>query len=274
MTEETEHRARIGDHEVALPDRNVRVNPDAVRNAPNLPDRVPEDGDAEFFGDNPLGAETPQPRGRRGVRRLINPRLTHEPPLLRPVRPLLRPVRQPLYDLISVPGRRVGRKVAFVSAQGQRDDDGTIKTSMHTNLRCAGQLGMPFEYDLVYVGIAPAGVDEEYKRKWDALISSNPVLKWFVGVTTWLEAPLSQILPYFAPFQNAVWNGAPEDVKEKMATYWPLPRAHNVCTPDRRARRIASNESIRMELEFTNAYEGPSIDVYGFMWGILYQPIA
>ncbi len=211
-----------------------------------------------------------------------------------PQSPILRANRTRLYDREPMWG---GYNKMLFFADYRRTADGRQKDKSFTNMIQSGQLGYPWEFDLVSVSISPVSGDPEYVKTYEQFIHSDYVFQWYFGAQTRLiERPISLMHirgpateTYFdkktkKAYRLSVVNGkvvpvevgdakipemtTPDDLSARLVT-----RYVDMTNPKREARRINSTESFHAEITHPSAPGGPVIDVYVCMDGILYSPL-
>lgn len=211
-----------------------------------------------------------------------------------PQSPILRPLRTRLYDREQVWGGIM--RVGFFM-DNHRTADGRLKDKSFTNMTQSGSLGYPLEFDLVQLSISPCSGDPEYAKTYEQFINSDYVFKWYFGAQVqWFERPIS-LMNIRGPatetfldketkkaYRLSIIKGkltpvevgdaripemtTPDDLGSKLLT-----RFIDATTPQREARRVHSTESFHGEINRGTGPQGPMIDVYVCMDGILYTPL-
>jgi hypothetical protein len=211
-----------------------------------------------------------------------------------PQSPILRPFRTRMYDREQVWG---GIQRIMFFGDCHRTADGRTKDRSFTNMTQSGQLGYPLEFDAVQLSISPVSGDPEYAKVYEQFIHSDYVFKWYFGAQTlWFERPIS-LMNIRGPatetfldketkkaYKLSIIKGkltpvevgdakipemtTPDDLSAKLIT-----RFLDMTTPKREARRVTSTESFHAEILRGNGPQGPVIDAYVCMDGILYTPL-
>lgn len=178
--------------------------------------------------------------------------------------PVLRPLRQPIYDSEIYPAAGVRELQVFVN--NVTFAAGGAKNEADTNLTQGGSLGTPLEFDLV-------GFTMEFVRAEDMLadhnvLYNNGVFIWVFGQNTiWLQVRDTRIPEGITQSGSTAVAGA-----SILGNGWGVvTNFYNFTTPDRKARRITSNESFRARKLWPDA---PAVSADRrftiYMLGVLY----
>jgi hypothetical protein len=190
-----------------------------------------------------------------------------------PQTPVLRPLRQPLYDSEFLADGQSGT-VSFFQ-DNKKFATGAQKQAVDTNMTQSGQLGYPLEFDLV-------GFLFELQRGATRLqsnsIYNSCVWQWFFGQNVpWLRAKLTKI-PEGIAASGSVSTGTAQATEASIISngWGVVTNFYNFTTPDRKARRISSTESFRMDLVISYALalgSNVSLKATAWMLGILYAQL-
>jgi hypothetical protein len=184
--------------------------------------------------------------------------------------PVLKPLRYPLYDTenltVSVPYTEID---LFVD--NKKNGAGAAKTESDCNMTTSGQLGTPLEFDLIgFIGHLKIGTAlADYVTFYN-----GGVFKWITGqTTTQLVVKVQQIPAGVAP--HGFYTQASPANATLIAHGWGVTsNFYNFTTPDRKARRITSNEAFKNVITFPAGIT-PSATMYWttYMLGILYASL-
>jgi hypothetical protein len=190
-----------------------------------------------------------------------------------PQTPVLRPLRQPLYDSEFLTDGATGT-VSFFQ-DNKKFATGAQKLAVDTNMTQSGQLGYPLEFDLVgFLFEMERGTSRDQSNS----VYNSCVWKWFFGQNVpWLRTKLTKIPEGIAASGSvAIGTGAATEVSIISNGWGVVTNFYNFTTPDRKARRISSTESFRMDLEISYALSlgsGVSLKSTAWMLGILYAQL-
>ncbi len=164
-----------------------------------------------------------------------------------PQTPVLRPLRQPIFDSEIYPAAGVRVREVFVDRTTFAN--GTAKDEADTNLTANGSLGTPLEFDLVAFNM-----EFEIGMSFGdfALVYNNGVWEFFFGQNTvWLDVKDTRIPNGTGVFASLDGNAAPTAA---LSNGWPSTKEiYNVTTPDRKARRVTSNENFKVRKTWPDA---------------------
>jgi hypothetical protein len=196
--------------------------------------------------------EVPIPDGVKNTLKPLPDGLVHSPRVCA----VLRPVREPLTDYLIIPAgglERYPNTVSLFSNCHQFPDGSEKKYIVHTNMIQDGQLGNPTLFDLYFLDFHI--VKHENAKDIMTVMQTLRAELLFGGNTVFLSFSASDMKPYI--FQE--YNEKDPDQKARkeflyneLAKYaecgvWPWYRidARGI---DKRARRIESTESFRLEV--------------------------
>jgi hypothetical protein len=180
-----------------------------------------------------------------------------------PQTPVLRPLRQPLYDSEIFTN---GDSVQNLFTDNKKFSTGANKTLCDTNMPQSGSLGFPLEFD--HVGFTFELTRGTTLADFNILYGCS-VFEWVYGqVTRWLQVRLTRI-----PEGITLSGQTTVAASSVIGNGWGVvSNFYNFTTPDRRARRVTSNESFKNPILFFPALAALSAPVKGttVMLGILY----
>jgi hypothetical protein len=185
-----------------------------------------------------------------------------------PQTPVLRPLRQPLYDSEFLANGQTGT-VSFFQ-DNKKFATGAQKQASDTNMTQSGQLGYPLEFDLVgFLFECARGTT----RTQENSIYQNCVWNWFFGQNVpWLRCKLTKIPEGIGSTGSVALGTAANTEASIISNGWGVvTNFYNFTTPDRKARRISSTESFRMDLIISYALtlgSGISVECTAWMLGI------
>lgn len=190
-----------------------------------------------------------------------------------PQTPVLRPLRQPLYDSEFLANGATGT-VSFFQ-DNKKFATGAQKLASDTNMTQSGQLGYPLEFDLVGFLFE---LERGTTRTQSNSVYNSSVWNWFFGQNVpWLRCKLSKI-PEGIAASGSVSTGTGQATEASIISngWGVVTNFYNFTTPDRKARRVSSTESFRMDLVISYALalgSGLSVKATAWMLGILYAQL-